>query len=121
VTVGAIAASDVPTLNQNTTGSAGSFTGSLAGDVTGTQGATTLSAIQGKTVSITTLATNNLLQYNGTSWVNVTPASIVTGGVTNSLTQSGANLTSVVSGASSTVTPALTGDVSGGLNSDLGR
>lgn len=29
-----------PTLNQNTTGSAASFTGSLAGEVTGTQGAT---------------------------------------------------------------------------------
>jgi hypothetical protein len=33
-------AGDFPTLNQNTTGSAASFTGSLVGDVTGTQGAT---------------------------------------------------------------------------------
>jgi hypothetical protein len=35
-------AADFPTLNQNTTGSAASFTGSLVGDVTGTQGATVL-------------------------------------------------------------------------------
>jgi hypothetical protein len=39
-----------PTLNQNTTGSAGSFTGSLAGDVTGTQGATTVGKINGTTI-----------------------------------------------------------------------
>jgi hypothetical protein len=37
-----LVAGDVPTLNQNTTGSAGSFTGSLSGDVTGTQGATVI-------------------------------------------------------------------------------
>lgn len=37
-------AGDFPTLNQNTSGSAASFTGSLVGDVTGTQGATAISA-----------------------------------------------------------------------------
>lgn len=37
-------AADFPTLNQSTTGSAGSFTGSLVGDVTGTQGATALAS-----------------------------------------------------------------------------
>ena len=93
--------------------------GTLTGDVTTTGSglATTLAGIQGKTLAISSLAVNNILQYNGTNWINVTPASIVSGGITNSLTQSGGNLTSLVSGASSTVTPALTGDVSGGLNS----
>lgn len=43
-------AADVPTLNQSTTGSAASFTGSLAGDVTGTQGATVVSKIQTVTI-----------------------------------------------------------------------
>lgn len=37
-------ASDFPTLNQNTTGSAASFTGTLVGDVGGTQGATLIGA-----------------------------------------------------------------------------
>ena len=46
----ALVAADVPTLNQNTAGSAASFTGTLAGDVTGTQGATTVAKIQGTTV-----------------------------------------------------------------------
>lgn len=47
-----------PTFNQNTTGSAGSFTGSLAGDVTGTQGATVVGKING--VSLAALATGIL-------------------------------------------------------------
>lgn len=50
-----IVAGDVPTLNQNTTGSAASFTGSLSGDVTGTQGATVVGKING--VSLAGLAT----------------------------------------------------------------
>lgn len=46
-------AGDFPTLNQNTTGSAASFTGSLVGDVTGTQGATAISAatVTGKAIT----------------------------------------------------------------------
>jgi hypothetical protein len=47
-----------PTLNQNTTGSAASFTGSLAGDVTGTQGSTTVGKING--TSLAGLATGIL-------------------------------------------------------------
>ena len=70
-----IQAADIPTLNQNTTGSAGSFTGSLTGDVTGTQSATYLSKIQGTSINLSSLASGNMLQYNGTNWVNVTPAS----------------------------------------------
>jgi hypothetical protein len=51
-------AADFPTLNQNTSGSAASFTGSLAGDVTGTQGATVVGKING--VSLAGLATGIL-------------------------------------------------------------
>ena len=74
VTVGTIAVADVPTLNQNTTGSAGSFTGSLAGDVTGTQSATVVGAIQGKSVSTTAPTDAQHLVYNSTTskWTPVT-------------------------------------------------
>jgi hypothetical protein len=59
-----------PTLNQNTTGSAVSFTGSLTGDVTGTQGATVVrnSAVLNKVLTGyvsgagTVAATDNILQ-----------------------------------------------------------
>jgi len=59
-----------PMLNQNTTGSAASFTGSLAGEVTGTQGATVIgnSAVLGKVLTGyvsgagTVAATDNILQ-----------------------------------------------------------
>lgn len=59
VVMSAIQASDVPTLNQSTTGNAAtattatSFSGSLAGDVTGTQSATTVGKIQGVSISTT--------------------------------------------------------------------
>jgi hypothetical protein len=60
-TLAAIQAADVPTLNQNTTGSAASFTGALAGDVTGTQSATTVVKINGAAVPVSAnaLATNS--------------------------------------------------------------
>jgi hypothetical protein len=48
ISSGTIAAARVATLNQNTTGSAASFTGNLAGDVTGTQDATIVVRIDGK-------------------------------------------------------------------------
>lgn len=44
-------AADFPTLNQNTSGSAASFTGTLAGDVTGTQGVTVVSGVGGQTAA----------------------------------------------------------------------
>lgn len=63
-------AGDFPTLNQNTTGSAASFTGSLVGEVTGTQGATVVgnSAVIGKILTGytsgagTVAATDTILQ-----------------------------------------------------------
>lgn len=53
----ALVAADIPTLNQNTTGSAGSFTGSLSGDVTGTQSATVVSSVGGSAASAVNVAT----------------------------------------------------------------
>lgn len=56
-------AGDFPILNQNTLGSAASFTGSLAGDVTGLQGATVVGKING--VSLGSLATGIVKNTNG--------------------------------------------------------
>lgn len=44
-------ASDIPNNAANTSGSAGSFTGNLVGDVSGTQGATSVNKINGTTLS----------------------------------------------------------------------
>ena len=62
IAMSAIQSTDVPTLNQSTTGSAASFTGSLVGDVTGTQGATLVGKIQG--VAITTAEANLVSDLN---------------------------------------------------------
>jgi hypothetical protein len=80
----AIVASDIPTLNQNTTGSAASFTGSLAGDITGTQGATVLSATSNGTLAtLSALTTASSLSSIGTvttgTW-NATTIAIAHGG-----------------------------------------
>ena len=78
-------------------GTPASFSGSLIGDVTGTQGATIVSALRGIPLVATAPTTNQVLQYNGTNWVpttvafgggtvtNVTgtaPISVATGGTT---------------------------------------
>ena len=71
-------AADFPVLNQNTTGTAASFTGSLAGDVTGTQGATVVGKLQGKSVSTTAPTNGQVLKYNTTTsaWEPATDAGI---------------------------------------------
>lgn len=56
----AIVSGDVPTLNQNTTGSAGSFTGSLSGDVTGTQSSTAIAANAVTNTKMATMANNTV-------------------------------------------------------------
>jgi trimeric autotransporter adhesin len=53
-----IVAADIPTLNQNTTGSSATFTGALTGDVSGTQSATSVNKING--VALSGLATGYL-------------------------------------------------------------
>lgn len=84
VTYRSIVAGDVPTLNQNTTGSAGSFTGALAGDITGTQGATVISATaNGTLATLSALTTASSLASVGTvtsgTW-NATTIAINHGG-----------------------------------------
>jgi hypothetical protein len=79
-TLSSIQAADVPTLNQNTTGSAGSFTGNLGGDVTGTQSATVVSKINNTTLGTLTGATNGqVLAWDGTNnrWA---PATVISNG-----------------------------------------
>ena len=56
-----------------TAGSAGYFTGSLGGDVTGTQGATVVGQIRGTPVSATSPLADQFLRYNGSQW---TPSSV---------------------------------------------
>ena len=78
------------------TGSAASFTGTLAGDVTGTQGATSIASLQGKAISTTGLAAGSVLAFDGTQWsplaggVTLAPGSGLSGGGTIALGGSGA-------------------------------
>ena len=68
-------AGSFPTFNQDTTGSAASFTGSLIGDVTGTQGATVVGSIGGKAVVLAnsfTTSGNFTLTLTQTGTTNVT-------------------------------------------------
>ena len=57
--------------NATTAGAATNFTGNLAGDVTGTQGATTVGRLQNRVVSSTPPLDGQVLKYNGVSnqWV----------------------------------------------------
>ncbi len=59
------------------------FSGTLAGDVTGTQGATVVSSLQGDGLNITTPGTGDILEFDGTDWVNIPNASLSTTDVPN--------------------------------------
>lgn len=84
-------ASDFPTLNQNTTGSAASFTGSLVGDVTGTQGATTLTATTNSTLAtLSGLTSATSLASVGTITTGVWNAGAVTSSSTIKASQAAA-------------------------------
>ena len=50
-------------------GKAAGFTGPLAGDVTGTQGATVVEQIRGAPVAATGPSANQFLRYNGSQWM----------------------------------------------------
>lgn len=54
--------------NATTATTAVSFTGSLAGDVTGTQSATVVSRLRGRSISTTAPTTGQALVYDGSSW-----------------------------------------------------
>ena len=54
-----------------TVGSTTNFSGSLAGDVTGTQASTSVARIRGVNVSATAPSVGQVLQYNGTQYVPV--------------------------------------------------
>ena len=100
-----------PTFNQNTTGSSASFTGSLVGDVTGTQGATSVVKVNGGSVpvsktivgtngsgqiidaSASTLA-NNTTGASGSVTGETFPASGLIVGTTDTQTITNKNLTS---------------------------
>ncbi len=48
----------------------------LAGDVTGTLGATTVSKLQNKPLSVSSPQANDLLKFDGTNWINATPSAL---------------------------------------------
>jgi len=75
---------------------------SIAGDVSGTLGASSVDKLKGKALSIGTLASGDQLKYNGTNWVNFTPDYFVN--LTGMVTSIG-NATTVVTNAN------LTGEV----------
>jgi len=76
------------------------FTGSLSGDVTGTQAATSVVALRGRPISAAAPAAGQTLQFNGTTWVPFTDG----GGTVTSVTSSNA----YISVATSQTTPVLT-------------
>lgn len=87
---------------------AAGFTGSLAGDVTGTQGATSVGKLLGRTLDTTPPTNGQVLTWNNTSsrWEATTPAST---GVTNIATGTGLSggpitSTGTISLANTTVT-----------------
>lgn len=115
------------TMTGNITGSAASFTGSLAGDVTGTQGATSIAAgtVTGKaltgyasstgTVSAADTILSALGKINGNDALKAPLASptftgTVSGSFSGPLT---GNVTGNVSGSATGFTGALAGDVTG--------
>lgn len=88
---------------------AAGFSGSLSGDVTGTQGATVVAKIQGVSVSSTAPTNGQSLVYNGTSWA---PATVSASGSVTEVTSAN----SYLSVATGTSTPALTVNVGTATN-----
>lgn len=104
-----------PTFNQNTTGSAASFTGSLVGDVTGTQGATVVGKING--VSLAGLATGILKNTTtaGTPSIAVnSDLPVMSATVGGAVPTPPNNTTTFLRGDGTFATPSGSGNVSAG-------
>jgi hypothetical protein len=95
----ALASADIPNNAANTTGTAASFTGSLGGDVTGTQSATTVTKVNGTALS--GLATGILKNTTSTG----VPTIAVAG--TDYVSPNGVNVTSAYSNATTSYTAVL--------------
>ena len=111
---------------------ASSFTGSLSGDVTGTQSATVVGKINGATLGTTTATSGNILVANGSNaWTSVGMSGDITisnTGVTslsaNSVNLAGAEITGVLpfangGHAGSAATSATTGTISVPMTSSV--
>ena len=85
--------------------SAGSFTGALAGDVTGTQGATKVASLAGAALAATAPTSGQVLKYDGSKWAP--GADNNSGGTVTGVTSSSAALT--VTNPSTTPSLALDG------------
>lgn len=87
-----------------------SFTGNLAGDVTGTQSSTTVARLRGIPLAVTAPTVNQVLQFDGTNWVPQTIAAF--GGTVTNVSSSNLYLTV----SNPTTTPTLTLNVGTGAN-----
>ena len=95
------------------------FSGSIAGDVSGTVGATSVDKIKGGTLTISSLAANELLVYNGSAWVNkkIDSASMFSGTMDLSSNLTGTTYAIDITGNAATATTATTaGAVSGAID-----
>jgi hypothetical protein len=130
VVMSAIQAADVPTLNQNTTGTAANVTGTVAVANGGT-GATSLTAnnviLGNGTAAVQVVApgtTGNVLTSNGTTWQSTTPAAGVSLSADNTWTGTqtfsgtSAKLAVVLNDAAEVTTVAATA-ATGTINYDI--
>lgn len=95
------------------------FSGSIAGDVSGTVGATSVDKIKGGTLTITGLAANEILVYDGSAWVNqkIDSASLFSGTMDLSSNLTGTTYAIDITGNAATATTATTaGSVSGAID-----
>lgn len=83
---------DASQVTSGISGNASSFRGNLAGDVTGTQSATSVEALRGLPISATAPTSGQLLKWNGSEWAPANDIDTDSGGIVTSVT-AGAGLT----------------------------